>query len=184
MVHDDHNHHEHDDDHDHGHHHHDVGDPGVAVLTASSSRTLTNDRAGEAIEAALEGEGYSVVEREVVTDEYDAIESRVEGYTEQPSIDAVVTTGGTGVTPDDVTIEAVSGLFTKELPGFGELFRRLSYEEIGTQVIGTRATAGVVAGTLVFCLPGGEHAARLGAEQIIVHELPHLVGLAQRGTDE
>jgi molybdenum cofactor biosynthesis protein B len=95
-----------------------------------------------------------------------------------------VTTGGTGVTPDDATIEAVRPLFEKELPGFGELFRILSHDEVGTKVVGTRATAGIVAtetgGVPVFCLPGSENAARLGVERIVSEEAGHLAGLASR----
>jgi molybdenum cofactor biosynthesis protein B len=95
-----------------------------------------------------------------------------------------VTTGGTGVTPDDVTPEAVKGLFAKTLPGFGELFRRLSYEEIGTRTIGSRAIAGVVSATPVFCLPGSENAVRLGVDEVILPEIGHLVGLAGRGVED
>ncbi|UPM43396.1 MogA/MoaB family molybdenum cofactor biosynthesis protein [Halocatena salina] len=166
--------------HEHNHHHHDVEDPGVAVLTVSSSRSVDDDPSGDAIETALNDADYRVVERESVGDDYDAIRSRVESYTTDERVDAVVTTGGTGVTPDDVTVEAVSSLFTKDLPGFGELFRRRSADEIGTRVIGTRATAGVVAEMPVFCLPGSENAAQLGVSEIIISELPHLIGLAQR----
>ncbi|ESS05412.1 MAG: molybdopterin biosynthesis enzyme [uncultured archaeon A07HB70] len=84
------------------------------------------------------------------------------------------------MTPDDVTVEAVEGLFDKRLPGFGELFRRRSYDEVGTRVVGTRATAGVVDGVPVFCLPGSANAAQLGAD-LVVAEAPHLAGLARRG---
>ena len=94
----------------------------------------------------------------------------------------IVTTGGTGVTPDDVTVEAVGPLFDKELRGFGELFRRYSEAEIGTRVVATRATAGIVDGVPVFCLPGSENAAKLGTGEIVVPEVAHLVGLA--GNDE
>lgn len=170
----------HDHNHTHDHHHHDVSEPSVAVLTVSSSRSIHEDPSGDAIESALHTADHRVVERELVGDEHDAIRSRIEAYAAAERVDAVVTTGGTGVTPDDVTVEAVSSLFTKELPGFGELFRRLSYDEIGTRVVGTRATAGVVDDVPVFCLPGSENAARLGVREIIAHELPHLVGLAQR----
>lgn len=173
----------HDHDHEHHHHHHDVSTPGVAVLTVSSSRTAQDDPAGDAIESALEAADHRVIARDLVTDNRDTIRSLIDEYTDHPEVDAIITTGGTGITPDDVTIEAVSALFSKDLPGFGELFRQLSYEEIGTQVVGTRATAGVVSGVLVFCLPGSENAARLGSEEIIVPELPHLAGLAQRESD-
>jgi Molybdopterin biosynthesis enzymes len=91
-----------------------------------------------------------------------------------------VTTGGTGVTPDDVTIEAVSQQYDKSLPGFGELFRRRSEAEIGTRVLGTRATAGIIDTVPVFCLPGSENAATLGSNELIVPEASHLAGLAAR----
>jgi len=178
----DHGHHEghdHDDGHDH-HHHHDVETLGAGIVTVSSSRTLDDDPAGDAIAAAFEAEGHDVVTRELVPDDYDRVQSTLQNLAQRGDVDAVVSTGGTGVTPDDVTVEAAEPLFEKALPGFGELFRRLSYEEIGTRVVGTRAVAGVVAGTPVFCLPGSENAARLGAEAVIVPEAGHLSGLATR----
>lgn len=183
SEHDHDNEHGHNHGHEHHHHAHDVSTPGVAVLTVSSSRTAADDPAGDAIDEILESYDHRVVARDLVADEYDVIQSLVTEYADHPRVDALITTGGTGVTPDDVTIEAVSSLFSKELPGFGELFRQLSYEEIGTRVVGTRATAGIVDGVPVFCLPGSENAARLGTERIIGHEIPHLAGLAQRETD-
>jgi molybdenum cofactor biosynthesis protein B len=178
---DDHEHnHSHENEHDHDHHHHhDIDNPDVAVVTVSSSRTIEDDPAGDAIESILESEDHSVSTRDTVTDDHDAIQLWVDEYAADSQIDAIVTTGGTGITPDDVTVEAVSALFSKDLPGFGELFRQLSYEEIGTRVVGTRATAGVVNAVPVFCLPGSENAARLGSE-IIASEVSHLAGLAQR----
>lgn len=172
-------------EHDHGtetddHHHHDVESLGVAVVTVSSSRSLSDDPSGDAIVELLERDGDRVVSRDLVADDFDGVQSAVDGLVGRNDVDAVVTTGGTGVTPDDVTIEAVEPLFDKELPGFGELFRSLSFEEIGTKVVGTRARAGVADGTLVFCLPGSENAARLGTERIIVEEAGHLAGLASR----
>jgi len=175
--------HEQGDEHDHtdhDHHHHDVETLGAAVLTVSSTRTTKDDPAGDAIVAALETEGHEIATREVVRDDYDNVQAAVDAVVGRGDVDAVVTAGGTGVTPDDVTIEAVRPLFEKELPGFGELFRRLSFEEIGTKVVGTRATAGVADGVPVFCLPGSENAARLGAEEIVVAEAGHLAGLATR----
>jgi len=170
--------HEHDDDHDH--HHHDVESLGAAVVTVSTSRTLDDDPAGDVIAAAFEEAGHDVVARELIGDAHGAVRDTVDVLAAREDVDTVVTTGGTGVTPDDVTIEAVSALFGKELPGFGELFRMLSYDEIGTRIVGTRATAGIVEETPVFCLPGSENAARLGAEAIIVEEAGHLAGLAGR----
>jgi molybdenum cofactor biosynthesis protein B len=163
-----------------GHHEHDVEELSCAVLTVSSSRTLDSDPGGDAVVAALEASGHEIVVRELVGDGYDRVQSTVEELSAREDVDLLVTTGGTGVTPDDVTVESVEGLFEKELPGFGELFRRLSYDEIGTAVVGTRATAGVTEEVPVFCLPGSEAAARLGTREIIVEEAGHLVGLADR----
>ncbi|MFB6281603.1 MAG: molybdenum cofactor biosynthesis protein B [Haloferacaceae archaeon] len=166
--------------HDHDHHAHDVVSLGVAVVTVSSSRTLDDDPAGDAIAAAFEDAGHEVVVRELVRDEFDGVQGRADTLVGREDVGVLVTTGGTGVTPDDVTVEAIEPLLTKRLPGFGELFRRLSYDEVGTRVVGTRATAGVADGVPVFCLPGSENAARLGAEELIVPEAPHLAGLARR----
>jgi molybdenum cofactor biosynthesis protein B len=170
--------HSHDDD-DH-HHAHDVASLGAAVVTVSSSRSLSDDPSGDAIVASLEDAGHKVVSRDLVADDYDGVQGSVNALVNRGDVDVVVTTGGTGVTPDDVTIEAVGKLFDKELPGFGELFRLLSHEDIGTKVVGTRATAGIVDGVVVFCLPGSEDAVRLGVERIIVEEAGHLAGLAGR----
>ena len=180
---DDHSHgegHDHDHSHDDHHHDHDVGSLSAAILTVSTSRTLDEDPAGDAIVAAFEAADHAIAAREVVADDVDALQSTVDRLTDRNDVDVVVTTGGTGVTPDDVTIEAVSARFDKELPGFGELFRRRSEDEIGTRVVGTRATAGIVGGVPTFCLPGSENAARLGSEELIVPEAPHLTGLATR----
>ena len=185
---DDTHHHEHEDTHhghDDAHHHHDIPTIGAAVVTVSSTRSLDEDPAGDAIVAAFEAEGHETVTREMLRDSYDGIQEAVQALSNRDDVDCVVTTGGTGVTPDDVTVEAAEDIFGKSLPGFGELFRTLSFDEVGTRVVGTRATAGLVEGTPVFCLPGSENAARLGAEEIIVPEAPHLAGLATRDeTDE
>jgi len=168
------------DEHD-DHHHHDVETVGVAVLTVSSSRTLAEDPSGDAIESLVgDAEGVELVTRDLVGDSRDALGAAVDGLLGRDDVDAVVTTGGTGITPDDVTIETVTERFEKELPGFGELFRRRSEQEVGTMVVGTRATAGVADGTVVFALPGSENAARLGTEELILPEVGHLAGLANR----
>jgi len=173
----------HDHDADHDHHHHDLDELGTAILTVSSSRSLDDDPAGDTIEATMAEEG-TVVVRELVPDDFDRVQETVARFAERGDVDAVVTTGGTGVTPDDNTVEAVRPLFEKELPGFGELFRILSHDEIGTRVVGTRATAGIVetdtGAVPTFCLPGSENAARLGVEQIVSEEADHLAGLASR----
>jgi len=168
------------DGHDHDHHAHDVESLGAAVVTVSSSRSLSDDPAGDAVVAAFEAAGHGVVSRDLIADDYDGVQGSVDALVRRDDIDVVVTTGGTGVTPDDVTVEAVEPLFDKDLPGFGELFRSLSFEEIGTKIVGTRATAGVAEATPVFCLPGSENAARLGTEEIVVEEAGHLAGLSDR----
>jgi len=163
------------------HHARDLDSLGVAVVTVSSSRSLSDDPSGDVVVAGLEAEGHRVVSRDLVADDFDGVQSSVDALVGRDDVDVVVTTGGTGVTPDDVTVEALDPLFDKELPGFGELFRLLSHDQIGTKVVGTRATAGVADGVVVFCLPGSEDAAKLGVEQIIVEEAGHLAGLAGRG---
>jgi molybdenum cofactor biosynthesis protein B len=173
--------HDHD---DHSHHQHDVEELGVGVLTVSSSRGHEEDTAGGTIESILTDAGHEVVVRELVRDEFDSVQDTVDRLVDREDTDCVVTTGGTGVTPDDVTVEAVEPLFDKELPGFGELFRHRSREEIGTRVVATRATAGIVNEVPVFCLPGSENAVRLGTEELIVPEAPHLAGLARRDEEE
>ncbi|GAA0729331.1 molybdenum cofactor biosynthesis protein B [Halorubrum trapanicum] len=182
-------HHDHDDDHRHDdghdhHHDHDIDSAAVAVVTVSSSRGADEDPAGDYVTAAFEEAGHEVAVRELIPDDYDSVQGTVDRLARRKDTDAVVTTGGTGVTPDDVTPEAVRGLFAKPLPGFGELFRRLSYEEVGTRTIGSRATAGVVSATPVFCLPGSENAVRLGVDEVILPEVGHLAGLAGRGLDD
>lgn len=171
-------------DHDHAHHHHDVETLGVAVLTISSSRSLDDDPAGDVIVAAFEADGHEVVTRDLVRDDYDSIQDAVHRLVDRDDTNVVITTGGTGITPDDVTVEAIRPLLDKHLPGFGELFRALSRDEIGTRVVGTRATAGVADGVLVFSLPGSENAARLGAQDVVVPEAPHLAGLAKRDDED
>ena len=166
-------------EHGHDHHAHDVETLGAAVVTVSSSRSLSDDPSGDTIVSGIEDAGHKVVSRDLIDDSYDGVQSNLNGLVARDDVDVVVTTGGTGVTPDDVTIEASRAMFDKELPGFGELFRLLSYDEIGTKVVGTRATAGVIDGVVVFCLPGSENAAKLGVGEIIVEEASHLAGLAK-----
>lgn len=144
-----------------------------AVLTISDTRALETDVSGRAIVELLEGAGHVVAKRQILRDEpkdvRDAVLANVGG------VDAIVTTGGTGITTRDSTYEAVAGLLEKRLDGFGELFRSLSYEEIGSAAMMTRATAGVARGTAIFILPGSEHAVRLGMTKLILPELGHVV---------
>ena len=179
--------HEHSGGHDHGEtsghahaHGADVELLGVAVVTVSSTRTQKDDLSGDVIQALIEAANHEVVTREIIRDDLDGIQTTLLNLTGRDDVDVVVTTGGTGVTPDDVTVEGARPLFDRELPGFGELFRTLSYEEIGTRAMVSRATAGMVDGVPVFCLPGSEAAARLGTEKLVVEEMAHLVSLARR----
>lgn len=166
--------------HDHDHHAHDKSNLGVGIVTITSSRSLDTDPSGDLIETILEDEGHEVVSRELTRDSRDPIQSIVDTLVKRKDVDLVVTTGGTGVSPDDVTIEAVNPLLEKTLPGFGELFRSRSAEEIGTKVIGTRSIAGIANGVPIFALPGNENAVRLATEEIILPEAGHLAGLATR----
>ncbi|WP_435333760.1 MogA/MoaB family molybdenum cofactor biosynthesis protein [Haloarchaeobius sp. TZWWS8] len=181
-----HRHEHHGDDGGHGHDHHgnDITELSFAVVTVSSSRSIDDDPSGDVIESAVENAGHTVAVRELVRDEFDGVQGTVSRLIGRKDVDLVVTTGGTGVTPDDVTVEAIDPLFDKRLPGFGELFRRLSYDDIGSTVVATRASAGVSQGCLVFCLPGSRPAVELGMKEIILPEAPHLVGLARRDDED
>ena len=166
---------------DHGH---DIVTPlQAAIITVSTSRAAAadpDDPGGDRIESLLEAAGHRVVDRRLVADGRGPIQAALDDLVAEPTVDFVVATGGTGPTVDDVTPEAVSERFDRELPGFGELFRRLSFEEIGTRVVATRATAGIASATPVFVVPGSTNAVELATEAIIIEEAPHLVGLSTR----
>jgi molybdopterin adenylyltransferase len=144
-----------------------------AVITISDTRAHESDVSGRAIVELLEGAGHVVAKRQILRDEpkdvRDAVLANLGG------VDAIITTGGTGITSRDSTYEALLGVFEKRLDGFGELFRSLSYQEIGSAAMMTRATAGVARGTAVFLLPGSEHAVRLGMTKLILPEIGHVV---------
>ena len=177
-----HDQHSNDADRDHAHddhHSHDEDTVSIAVVTVSSSRTLDDDPGGDVIEAALTAAGHEVADRLLATDDRVAIADAVTSALEAGA-DVVVTTGGTGLTSDDVTVDVLDPLFDRAVPGFGELFRYVSFEEVGPMAMASRATAGVVADRLVFCLPGSENAARTGAEELVAPAVGHLVGLVRR----
>jgi len=144
-----------------------------AVLTVSDTRKQETDVSGRAIVDLLEGAGHIVAKRQILHDEpkdvREAVLSQVGG------IDAVITTGGTGIASRDSTYEAISGLFDKRIDGFGELFRWLSYAEIGSAAMLSRASAGVARGSAIFLLPGSENAVRLAMTKLILPELGHVV---------
>ena len=161
------------------HPHDEVEGIAFAVLTVSSSRTLDEDDSGDAIAEAIETDGKAVATRELVTDDRDQIAAAVEALVERPDVDAVVSTGGTGLSPEDVTVEAVRPLLDQEIPGFGELFRWLSYEDVGPHALLSRAFAGSRDGVPIFCLPGSQQAASFGTEQLILPTVAHILGHTQ-----
>ncbi len=147
-----------------------------SVLTVSDSRTLDDDTSGDLIRDALEKAGHRVVDRAIVPDDAPSVRRAVLRGIERADVDAVLVTGGTGVAPRDVTPEAVAPLLDKRLDGFGELFRMLSFEEIGPAAVLSRALAGTAGRTLVYVMPGSRAAVRLALERLIVPELAHAVG--------
>ncbi|MCP4091963.1 MAG: molybdenum cofactor biosynthesis protein B [Planctomycetes bacterium] len=144
---------------------------GIKVLVVSDSRTLDTDKSGQYIEQCCRDAGHSFLERKIIADEAAEISACVAEWSASAEVGVVIVTGGTGVTPRDVTPEAVEPLFTKALAGFGELFRMLSYKDIGTSCIQSRATAGMVDDCIVFVIPGSTGACRLGMEEIILPQL-------------
>jgi molybdopterin adenylyltransferase len=146
-----------------------------AVLTVSDTRTMDTDTSGRAIGDLLAAAGHEVADRRIVKDDPGQVVAAIRAFVQDRRVQAVITTGGTGITSRDNTFEALSAIFDKELRGFGELFRMLSYREIGAAAMLTRATAGVCDGRIVFVLPGSEHAVRLGVTTLILPELGHVV---------
>ena len=147
----------------------------VAVLTISDTRTPETDTGGDVVEESMRGAGHEVVAREIVRDEAASIRNTLVDLLASPDVDAVVTTGGTGISARDTTYEVVERMIEKRLDGFGELFRMLSYEEIGAAAVLSRAVAGAVGSKLVASLPGSRNAVRLGMEKLLVPEIAHVV---------
>ena len=145
----------------------------IAVLTVSDTRTLADDKSGDTLVNRIEGAGHVVAARAIVKDDQGAIVAQLETWIADPNIDVVLATGGTGVTGRDVTPEAFASVYEKEIPGFGELFRMLSYEKIGTSTIQSRATAGVTRGTYLFALPGSTGACRDAWDMILKDQLDY-----------
>ena len=143
----------------------------IAVLTVSDSRTLDTDTSGDVLSERIQAAGHKLIDRKLVSDDADAIVTALRAWIAEPGIDMVITTGGTGVTGRDVTPEAVRAVADKEIPGFGELFRWLSYAKIGTSTVQSRALAAVAHGTYVFALPGSPGACTDAWDDILVHQL-------------
>lgn len=144
---------------------------GVAVLTVSDTRTEQNDTSGQYLVAALQEAGHRLQDKRIVIDDIYRIRAVLSQWIADPAVQAVLITGGTGFSGRDSTPEAVGVLFDKTIDGFGELFRALSFEEIGTSTIQSRALAGLANNTVIFCLPGSTNACRTGWEKIIRSQL-------------
>jgi molybdenum cofactor biosynthesis protein B len=145
----------------------------VAVLTISDTRTEADDTSGQLVVDRLREVGHRIVARTIVKDSEVVIRAQLAQWIADPGVDVVIATGGTGVTPRDVTPEALAPLVTKPIPGFGELFRYLSYAEIGSATIQSRADAALCGATYVFILPGSTNAVRLALEKILIPQLDH-----------
>jgi molybdenum cofactor biosynthesis protein B len=152
----------------------------VYVLTVSDTRTPANDTSGDAIAALLEEAGHAVAGRDLVRDEPEDVRAKVGAQLDRAETQAVIVTGGTGISSRDTSYEAVQSLLEKRLDGFGELFRMLSYQEIGSAAMLSRASAGLARRKIVISLPGSEHAVRLAMTKLILPELGHLVREATR----
>lgn len=148
-----------------------------AVVTVSDTRTVESDRSGQLLQTLLAEAGHQVIDYRIVPDEPQQICPLCETLAAQ--VDCIILTGGTGIAPRDTTYDAIAALLEKTLPGFGEIFRHLSFQEIGSRAMASRAVAGVYQSTLIFSLPGSSKAVTLAMEALILPELPHLVSLMQ-----
>ena len=145
----------------------------IAVLTVSDTRTEADDRSGDTLVERLTAAGHTLADRAIVKDDAYAVEAKLRAWIDDPNIDCVITTGGTGVTGRDVTPEALDRVCEKKISGFGELFRWISFQKIGTSTIQSRADASVAAGTYLFVLPGSTGACKDGWDEILVHQLDY-----------
>jgi molybdopterin adenylyltransferase len=150
------------------------------IVTVSDTRTEATDTSGRAIAELLAGAGHRVEGHTIVKDDAELVRDTIVRQLANPDVQAVITTGGTGITSRDSTYEAVSAMLQKRLDGFGELFRMLSFEQVGAAAMMSRACAGLSAGRIIIALPGSEAAVRLAMEKLVVPELAHMVQQAQK----
>ena len=148
----------------------------IAKLTVSDTRRPKDDRSGDVLEEKIMLAGHKMVDRDIVRDDVNKICAKLKNWVADDQVDVVITTGGTGVTGRDVTPEALASVWEKEIPGFGELFRWVSFQTIATSTIQSRACAGVAGGTYMFALPGSPNACKDGWEQILIHQLDNRHG--------
>lgn len=150
---------------------------GVAVLTLSTSRSLNTDKSGDVIQSKLEENGHKIPVRKVLPDNRDILRDTLNEILKNKKVDAIITSGGTGLTPTDVTVEAVRDMLDKELPGFNALFMQLSYAQVKSAAMLSRALAGTIKGKVIFCLPGSPRACEMAMESLILPELGHILML-------
>jgi molybdopterin adenylyltransferase len=153
----------------------------VAAITVSDTRTVDDDEGGARLRERLEAAGFVVTVRAIVRDEPAQLRAEIARVCDEDLADAIVTTGGTGIAPRDRTYEAIEGLLDKKLEGFGEAFRRLSWDEVGPKAVLSRAVAGVHRGRVVAALPGSPKAVVLAVDRVLAPVLPHAVALARGG---
>jgi molybdenum cofactor biosynthesis protein B len=153
-----------------------------AVFVCSTSRyqetqkdEKTTDVSGDTMEALMKNAGHKVLSRKIIADDKSMIQEAVHSVLSSPELNAAIFCGGTGIAPKDITVETVAPFFEKTLPGFGEIFRRLSYDKMGPAAVMSRAVAGVAKGKVLFCIPGSPDAVRIAVETLILPETPHIV---------
>jgi len=150
---------------------------GVAVITLSTSRSLETDQSGDIIQQMLEKSGHRVPVRKVIPDSRNVLRATLRELAREKKVHAIITTGGTGLAPSDVTIEAVRSMLDKEISGFNALFMLLSYPQVKSAAMLSRALAGTIKGKILFCLPGSPRACKLAMESLILPELGHILML-------
>ncbi len=143
----------------------------IAIVTISDTRILDNDKSGDILEESVLKSNHKIISRDIVRDDFDEINKLFSNLIKNKNVDAIISTGGTGLTGRDITPEVMKTLFEKTIDGFGEMFRWLSFSKIGTSALQSRALAGVSNGTYIFCLPGSPSACRDGWDQILIHQL-------------
>lgn len=143
----------------------------IAVLTLSDTRTFDNDTSGDTLAGRIEGAGHKIADRKILPDDKAALTAQLEAWITDEGVDVIISTGGTGLTGRDITPECFEALYTKAIPGFGELFRMLSYDLIGTSTIQSRVTGGLAGTTLMFALPGSTGAVKDGWDKILATQL-------------
>jgi molybdopterin adenylyltransferase len=146
-----------------------------AVITVSDTRNPETDKSGKLIQDLLLSAHHLIRDYQIIKDEPDQIQTYIESISKDQNLDVIIFNGGTGIAPRDTTYDAIANLLQKTLPGFGEMFRFLSYQEIGSRAIASRAVAGIYQHKLIFSLPGSSNAVRLGIEKLILPEIVHLV---------